>query len=284
MAKITYNVEDAEPFGEGGGQPKAGVYDAEIVRATHRTEKKDGSPANDIEVVLQCEGEDDENNAYGWVFTYIGLNDSSAGRLREFTNAVGLKAKGGFTTDAENNIPVLAGKKLKVKINPDQYDGEYRARVGRLMKLSESTNGDDAPDADADAEPEDDTDTKASSNGASGFEPSREGDEFGSYDEWEDKDLEDEVEDRGLTVGGGRGKKRDKLIKALRDDDAEAEGGDDADASGDEGDGDNYDEWEPKLLMEEIKDRDLTEHLPKGRRGKSTLIEILRKDDKDEPF
>lgn len=256
MAKISYDVSDAEPFSGGGPQPKQGLYDAEIMQAEHRTEKRDGSPANDIEVALKVE-DPDTDVEYSWVFTYIGLNDSSAGRLREFTNALSLKPKGQIDTDK------LLHRKLKIKINPDTYDGEYRARVGRLMKIDEEDEGPDEPEA---------------KTAVSDFEPSREGEEFGSYDDWTDEDLSGEVEDRDLTVAGGRGKKRDKLIAALREDDA---GGEEAEEA--EEDTINYEEWSPKELMQEVKDRQLTEHLPAGRKGKTVLINLLRKDD-EEPF
>ena len=277
MAKITYNVEDAEPF-EGGEQAPAGIYTAEVVQATHRTEKRDGSEANDIEIALKL-----VDHEYSWVFTYIGLNDASAGRLRELTNALGLKPKGTIDTDK------LVGKKLKVKINPDTYNDEYRARAGRLMSLS----GDDEP-----AEEPDEPAEEPAAEGGGGdedFIPTRE-DEQNSYDAWEDDELEAEVEDRELTVPGGRGAKKTKWIKALRADDEEAAGSGGTNGNGDAADADSeqpeddYETaddgkgWTLEELTAEIHDRELQDQLPKGRKGKKALIEILRKDNADNPF
>lgn len=356
MAKITYDVSDVE-VGEGGNQPKPGVYDATIAQVTHRTEKRDGSPANDLEVAY------DLGEGYAWVYSYVGLEDSSAWRLRELTDALGLKAKGALDTEK------IKGKKVRVKINPDTYNDEYRARIGRVMAFG-SDNGDgptdeagDEPEADAgtvdvealiaerypdfpedqvpsregeegideydkwDAEdvkgevndrglevtgrktqkallealrkddeewaellaggsadagdgdaPDADADTEGDSAYPKGYEPQRETDD-NKYDDWDESDLEGELDDRGLEAASGRGNKTAKIIKALREDDENPLTGE---AAGADADGDEYDDWDLEQLVSEAKERELT--VPRGRVTKDKVIAILRENDAEDPF
>jgi hypothetical protein len=282
MAKlIEYDVSNVESAGGGSEQPKPAVYPAVIRICEQRDTKADGTPANDIRVALDLGGD------YAWLFTYIGLGEASDWKMKEFINAVGLKEKGKFDPDK------MIGKMIRVKVNPDTYEGAYTARAGRLMK---SIKGDELPEpgevSEDGAGPADEAEPEAEASGDEDFTPSREGEEFGSYEEWDDPDLEAEVEDRGLTVVGGRGKKRDKWIKTLREDDNQAasEPGDDdheeeASAEG----ADDYDEWETPELEAEFKDRELD--LPKKPRGsgaadryKEALIEKLREDNDANPF
>jgi len=291
MAKvIKYDNSGVEESGGGGVQPRAGIYPAKVAICRQRTEKNDGSPANDIEVALNLGGD------FAWVYTYIGLSEAADWKLAEFTRALGLKEKGQFDPDK------IVGKMIRVKVNPDSYEGEYRARAGKLMKTQ---RGDELATADGTAtEPgEDEGDyaeeqTQGAPAGASEgdheFTPERENpddDDIGSYDDWDDADLAAEVEDRGLTVPGGRGSKRTKHIKALRtDDEAAAEEPEEAEEGHDDSDGpDDYDEWSPDELVAEMTERELDlPAKPRGRnageRYKEKLIEALRADDDEHPF
>jgi hypothetical protein len=238
VAKIKYDVSDVEAGG-GGDQPQPGLYKAKVVQALHRTERKDGSPANDIELVLDI-GED-----YARQWTYIGLEKPSAWKLRELTDALGLPEKGDLDPTK------LIGKKLQVKINSDQYEGNYRPRVGTLMKLGAGSDDND------DGEEQQDDD----------------------YDEWELDELKAEVEERELEVSGRRTK--DKLISALRDADAGGEQEEKKEATDDSEPEDDYDEWETEELQAEVKERALE---IKGRKTKDKMIAALREDDKENPF
>jgi hypothetical protein len=283
MAKlIEYDVSNVESTGGGTEQPKPAVYPAVIRICEQRDTKADGSPANDLRVALDLGGD------YAWLFTYIGLGEASEWKLQEFISALGLKAKGKLDPDK------MVGKMIRVKVNPDTYEGAYTARAGRLMK---AIKGDVLPEAGEVSEdgagPEDEAEPEAEASGDEEFIPSREGEDHGSYEEWDDADLEAEVEDRELTVVGGRGKKRDKWIKTLRDDDsAEASepGDDDHEEEETSAEGaDDYDEWEAAELEAEFKDREL--ELPKKPRGsgaadryKEALITKLREDNDANPF
>ena len=303
MAKlIPYDVTGVEESGGGTGvkaPPK--VYVAEIMRCSHRTQKKDGSPANDLEIALNV------GAAYDWLFTYVGLSEAADWKLAEFVRAVGLKDKGRL--DPEK----MVGKIIRVKVNPGEYGGSYSPDVGRLMKaqpndkvdnaVSEisSQTASDEPEED-ESDTEDDVPFVTDADGDKvysdpSFEPSREGDEgVGSYDDWADDDLAAECSDRDITLPGGRGNKRDKMIKALRAEDAEVSGADDDDeplpddeAAAAAEEGDDYDEWDLDRLKGEWEERQMGD-LPaiRGRnaadRIKTAIIEELRKDDAENPF
>jgi len=277
---IEYDVSNVEASGGGGTeQPKQGVYTAKIAQCRQRDTKADGTPANDIMVAL------DLGANYAWVYTYIGLGEAADWKMAEFIRAVGLKEKGKLDPDK------MVGKLISVKINPDSYDGEYRGRAGRLMKAAKGAKILDADADGAGPDEDDDDEPTAEAEPSSEFEPTREDpedDEVGSYDDWDDSDLEAEVEERGVTVPGGRGSKRSKWIAALRSDDInemDEEGGEDEAEQAD----DEYDTFALDELVSEVTDREL--ELPRKPRGsnaeeryKAKLIEVLRADDEAEPF
>ena len=301
MAKLVNydNTGVEESSGGTGVKVRPGVKIARIARCTLRDQNKAGDPANDLEVAL------DVGEEFDWVFSYIGLSDAAKWKMAEFTRALGLKESGKFDPDK------IVGKFIRVKINPDTYDGAYAPRAGRFMRAQDgdeeafeegassvsemsAQNSDGGPDAEA--APEDAAEPEAAKDVDGNpvyedpdFVASREGEEdVGSYDDWADDDLVAECEDRGLTLPGGRGSKRDKAIKALRVEDAEVSGASaedkpEADAE------DDYDEWELDALKKEWEDRELGE-MPKVRgsgaqdRLKAKLIEALREDDETNPF
>ena len=132
MAKVKVNVTNVEPSEY--KQPTPGLYTAKIEEANLRDE--DGK--NDIELVLAIQG-GEFDKAKLW--TYIGLTDASAWKMRELIDALGLPTEIELDTNKH-----LVNKKLKVKVNGDQWQGEYRARVGRLAPLDATAVEDpDAP-------------------------------------------------------------------------------------------------------------------------------------------
>lgn len=289
MTKVTYNNEGIEEGGGGGSvQPKPGVYVAKIVRAEVRTEKSDGSPANDLHLVF------DIGSNYVWLHSYVGLGAGSEWKLAELTRALGLREKGSFDSDT------LKGKIIKIKVNPDTYEGNYQGKAGRFMKANKSDkilpHEDDPVAGGSDADDADDTDTDADTGDEREFwdgasreidENGEPDEEVGSYDDWSDEDLEAEVNDRGCDdlMPGGRGKKRDKHIKALRAEDelfyAGDDQGDDSDDDGEEPE-DDYDNMSLEDLIAEAKSREIT--LPRGRKTEQQVIDLLREDDGTDPF
>lgn len=290
MAKLVpYDVEGVEEGGGGTGvKVKPGVHVAEIVRCQKRDQKKSGDPANDIEVALSFGDE------FDWAFTYIGLSKAADWKLAEFVRALGLKEKGNLDPDK------MVGKLMRVKVNSGSYEGEYAPDVGRLMpaqkgdKVGEKASELSSTPSGPDMEPEEEGDGDGATEPADGFVPSRESDpDIGSYDEWTDDDLVAEADDRGVALAGGRGKKRDKAIAALRADD-EAADGDGGDGGGGDDDtpaaeGDEYDDMDLDALKAEWDAREMGDHPNiKGRnaadRLKAAIIEALREDDTANPF
>jgi hypothetical protein len=299
---ITYDVSGVEESGGGTGvKVRPGVKVAKIETCEQRTENAQGGPANDIKVGLNF-GPD-----FDWGFTYVGLGPASDWKLAEFIRACGLPPKGKFDPEKQR------GKFIRVKVNPGTYEGAYSPDMGRLMKAQPGDekkwpgiNGkaelaeDEPDDAEPDNEADDTTeDAVEKTYEDPDFVPSRENDpEIGSYDDWEDADLESEVNDRGLTLAGGRGKKRDKFIAALRaedeevngatpDDEPEPEEEPETDAASD--DEDEYDTWDLEKLKEEWEARSLGD-IPNFRgkgasdRIKAALVEGLKSDDEENPF
>ena len=255
MPKIKYNVSNVEP--SAFKQPTPGMYTAKIVEASHR--HTDGK--NDIEVIAEIQG-GDFDKARLW--DYIGLSAASDWKLREFVDAIGLP------TEGELDPAKLIGKKAKIKVNPDQYGGEYKARLGRWTPLDGSGSAEqDTPATEPAAE-------EAGGNAGS-EEP---------LSEWPIEDLvaeikgddelskifpEDGYEDKGFMVefleAADRGENLQEWL-----------------ASGEEQVDRNYDDWSTEQLKEELGRRGL--EAPKGRAPKSRLIGMLKADDGDEedPF
>jgi hypothetical protein len=303
MAKlINYDVSGVESSGGGTGvKAPAGLRVGEIMLCEQREQKADGSPANDIRLAVNV-GED-----YDWIYTYIGLGPESDWKMAEFVRALGLKDKGRL--DPEK----MKGKLIRVKVNQDTYEGEYSPRIGRLMAavkgdVVEKASEISQRDGKANVVEADDEDEDNGNGEAEAFVPSRETEAgIGKYDSWDDADLAAEVEDRGLTVPGGRGTKHDKMIRALRADDKEAEEAEEEEAeeeeaeeeeeeetedenAGGEDDSDtDYESWSDEDLKNEWEERDLGD-LPayRGRnavaRVKAAIIEGLIEDDGADPF
>jgi len=237
---IPYDVSGIET--RSGEHAKPDTYTVEIAEAEQRTEKNDGSPANDIRVRLDFVDDD-----FMPLFTYIGLSGASGWKLKELVKAVGLPEKG--TLDPSK----LVGKKLRVKVVADQYEGNYTARAGTLLPL------------------------KGGENGASGSSEDAE-----DYEDWTLEELQAEAEEREIEIKGRKteAKYREALIAA--DEEQGEDGEEEGEEEGEQEYTDDYEEWETAELKEELADRKLD--LPKGRLTKNKLIEVLREDDGKDPF
>jgi hypothetical protein len=235
---IKYDNTDVESGG-GGESPQPGMYPGKVISVKHRTQKSNGDPCNDLEVVV------DVGEEYKRLWTYIGLEKNTAWKMREFTDAVGLPAKGELTAA---KIKSLEGKPVSVKVAADtDLDGEYRGKVKNLFKPgADGGKAEKAKDADTPDE---------------------------SYDDWSVEDLVAEIEERELEVPKGR-KTAARLVAILVSDDEGETEPDDDDGDDDAAAADEYDDWPVDDLIAEIEERELD--LPKGRKTKATLIQILR--------
>ena len=210
MATVKYDVSNVEAGG--GGEPvQPGLYKGKINSVNVRDKKADGGAVGDLEITVSV-GEE-----YALLWTYIKLptdpnyNEAAHGwKLREFTDAMKLPAKGNLDTQK------LIGKPVNVKVVADtNLDGEYRGRVKNLFapgKVEE--DGEDIPEADGD-EPLTEAELK----------------------EWSNDDLKEELEAREIELTGRFSAQ--KAIAAIIEDqgggEAEAETeaeADDADANG----------------------------------------------------
>lgn len=246
MAKVRYDVTDVEA---GGEQPQPGIYKARIVGANRR--ETDGK--NDIEVTAEVI--DHKRFGGGRVWAYVHMGEASKWKLREFTDALGLRAKGTLDTDK------LVGKELGIVVVGDSWEGAYRARINRFLNLDalDEEELDDEEDEDEDIEDEEDEDEeeeetpKAKAKKGKAISPKAK-----SKDEDEDEDEEDEDEDED---------------EDDEDEDDEEEDEDD--------EAEDYNEWALNELKEELESRGLP---TKG--SKKLLIKRLEKDDTsaEEPF
>ena len=273
MAKIKYNVKGVDRGGT-FEQPKPGLYEMEIMEANPRL---DGGK-NDIELVLEVTKNND-SFAGSRVWSYVALGESSQWKLAELTDALGLPEDGTLDTDK------LVGKKMKVKINSDQYNNEYRARAGRFAPL-EAEASDDDPGADPDAG--DDPDAGGSDEvitvDRNGVELSN---DPAYYDDWTTDELKEEIDNQSLEIEGRFSKA--KVVQALVDV-VNAEAGGAAAEPDDEAGSDEYDDpdvWSDKDLAAEYKKRGLDTIT--GKKNRENVIEALRADDAgtpddDDPF
>src|SRR5262252_3023231 len=176
MAVIKYDVSNVESGG-GGEQPQPGLYQGKIASITQRTQKANGDPVRDLEVVV------DVGEEYARLWTYIktpddpGYNEAAHGwKLRELTDALKLQPKGSLDTNK------LTGKEVNVKVVADtNLDGEYRGRIKNLFapgKIEEDGEGHE--------------------EGGGDDEPLT----AEELADWSNEDLKEELEARGLSLSG----------------------------------------------------------------------------------
>jgi len=253
VAKVKYDNTNVEP--SQFKQPTPGLYTAKIDEANHRSD--DGH--NDIEVVFVIDGGEFDGAK---VWTYVGLSEASGWKLLELTDALGLPKKGELDTNK------IVNKKVKIKINPDQWEGEYRARVGRISPLTAT------PEDDAEVEAETDSEETATEEASA--------EEAADYSEWEVAELLEVITDDSALAEkypGGYDEDRDYLTGFLEAADANeldewlAENSETVD----------YTTWDTAELKAELERRGLD--VPK-RAPKSKLIGLLEENDGDgsDPF
>lgn len=300
MATVKYDLSDVEAGG-GGEQPKPAVYAGKIRSVTDRA--KQGK--DDFEVVI------DIGEGYAPLWTYINYKSEPARwKFRELVDALDLPAKGSF------DPAKLAGKKVNVVVVGDEYMGEYKARVKRLLKPGESEVTGESASGDGDggedystwtdddlkaelaerelevsgrwttdkaiAVLEEDDAAKGDGDGGNGDgEP--EADRREEYEGWDNDDLKAEIKDRGIEGNISGRFSKEKAIQALLDDDAGPQGGAAADGDAPQ---DDYDTWTLDDLKQEVEDRnkDGAEITISGRASMEKLIAALRKDDAENPI
>ena len=193
--------------GGGGEQAQPGLYAGKIQSMSARTEKANGDPVRDLEVVVTV-GEE-----YAPLWTYVKTPDdpnyseaAHGWKLRELTDALKLPPKGSLDTAKQ------IGKKVNVKVVADtNLDGEYRGRIRNLFlpgKIEE--DGEGMPEGGEDVGPL----TREELEG------------------WDNTDLKEELEERGIELEGRFTAK--KAIDAIMLQEEDGEEGDEPEGDGDE--------------------------------------------------
>lgn len=225
MAVLKYDVSDVETGG-GGADVPVGLRRGNIVGITLRGVKKSGNtPISDLEVVV------DFGAGYQRKYYYVKLPDDPnwdktlhGWKLREFTDAVALPAKGGIDTTA-NGLKKLY-KAVNARISPDtDQDGNPRNRIKNLF-LPVDEGVEELEEVTSDSG-EEGTSTSGADEGPYGR---------AEMETWTNEDLAGYAAELGVEVPTGRGAKN-KLLDALVIAEAEADGG--AEAGGDGGEGGN---------------------------------------------
>ena len=286
MAKIKYDVSKAEPGGT-GLQPQPGIYLGKVSKVTDR---RDQAGKNDLEVIIDVTKAMDKPNKKfvgARLWTYPNFGEAADWKMREFTDAMGLKPKGIMDTDR------LVGKTVGMVIVADSYQDQYKGRIGKLLHpdaLEEDEPDDVDEDEDEDEDTEDEVDYSSMSlrdlraaaededidhKGLSKKDliAALEGDDEDEDEDDEDEDEEDEPEPPA--------KKKGKAKKAEPEPEEDDEDEDEDDDEDEDEDEEDYDEWSISELKEELESRGL-----KTVGKKTSLIARLEKDDQssDKPF
>jgi hypothetical protein len=193
-------------------------------------------------------------------------------RLKEFIAAFGLKPSG--TLDTEKQIK---GKKVLARLKADtDQDGDYRPRVGKLMKFEASSEPEEPEEAEEEEEePEEDAI---------------------NLDDLNRTQLKKLIKDEGLDIKVLKNMDDDKLRELIAEamgadeeeeeepeeeekEEEETEEEEEPEAEEGEEEGDGYDNMSVAELKAELKERELPTN-----GARKVLVGRLRKDDQGEPF
>lgn len=195
---IKYDVSKVDP--SGASTPvKPGNYKFKVKSATYREEK------NDIQVVATIQAGKFKGVD---VFTWVNFGEASAWKLREFTDALGMKPKGGLDPDK------LTGKTFTALTDRREYQGEMRNGIKSFLK-PDADEEDEPDEADIEEEEDEDDEDLMTNVDEDDDDDDEEEDEDEEDDEEEDEDEEDfesmdddelreEAEARGLKTTGSR--------------------------------------------------------------------------------
>lgn len=268
MAKIKYDVSDVEP-----GQdidydtpvPK-GVYKAKVADITEGTSQSSGNDMLTVEYELV---EGDFKGRKLW--DYVVLTDAAAWKLRQFIDAMGVKAKGTLDTVELIGNLVLVRVKHEADSRPETVENNggkpvVRARVGSVNPIPED---EDEPDEDE----EDDDEEEDEEDDEAGTEEDLTYEDLEQYDRDELKAL---IKEEELGIRVTKATTDEKLLEKVADalDLAPEEEDEEED---DEEEVADYTEWSLADLKTECKQRGLP---VKGTRAK--LAERLEADDAEE--
>lgn len=281
MGAIKFDVRSSDPnkaIKGGGDQPPVGMYKGKVVSVVdEQPEGKDRRLHCIYEITHTSEGK--KADGYVQLHDYITFAESQDWKMDQFLQAMGVatgtKRTGTFDPDK------LKGKKIKIRVKSDSYNGEYQGKAGGVWKDDgkASAGAEDEPDDDeGEAEAETDDQTWA---------------EFGALIDSEEADDSaiDEItaaaEEAGLDMGDYEESSWEELGQAIDDntanDDSEEEEseGDDEDGGDEEGEAEEgeeepYDAWSIADLRSECEAREL-----ETTGAKSVLVKRLEENDEE---
>lgn len=298
MAKIKFDVSKTDPEAATGGNfepPKPGVYRAKVleIEDTHPKNPQTGKPDTKrhmLKVVYEVteKGKFKGSRVWDYIVDYTDPESASIWKWDQFLQAFGVaskkKRKGTFDTDD------VIGEACKIRVKGDSYGGEYSAKIGAVLALSdEDDDEDDVEDDELDEDLEDDELE----------DDDLEDDDVEEDEDDDDVDEDEEDEDEGhpevLTESYLNGLGLPELKKIAKDDFEidplpraksklvaailEAQGIDEPEEEGEPED--DYDDWDDDDLRSECKDREIK---VTAKTPRVTMIKKLREDDAEEPF
>ena len=324
MGTLKYDVTDVE---RGGGQSKCkpGLYNGKITSAIMEIEGENlpEGKKDRIHVIIELtSGESKGDKIHDFVHTAL---ESTRWKLGEFLDACSLNDKGKLTWDDKTHeCKGLKGKKIKISVKGDTYEGEYVAKVKRLLAFDADPDEEDLEDEDDGDEEEEEEEEEESLVDYSGFSLKKlkaeakdrdidieglkkddlilalEVDDQSDDDEDEDEDEEEEEEeekekmpdygDMSLKELKAEAKDRNVEFEGLKKREiiealSEADRLDSDDADDDDEDEEDYTEWSTDDLKKECKERELPIRTKlKGSKLKNYLIKKIEEDDEDNPF
>ena len=145
---------------------------------------KQSQSGNDMSVVVYEVTKGDDKGAR--VYENYPLVETALWKLKGMLQAIGMKADGKVQLDLDK----LIGKMLQVNVFHEEYEGQIRAKVESVMKLSRASSSDDDDDEDDDELPfkDDEEEKPAKKSKKPAVNPPEE-------DEDDDEDWDDDEEE-----------------------------------------------------------------------------------------
>lgn len=126
------------------------------------------------------------------VYENFPLVDTALWKLKNFLQAIGMKADGKISLDVDR----LVGKTCAINVKHEEYEGKLRARVESIMKLeiAEADSDDEDEDDDIPFEEEESKPTKKAEKPAAKKAPINPPEEEDEDDDWDEDEEEEEEE------------------------------------------------------------------------------------------
>ena len=284
MAVIKFDVSGSDPkaaFAGGGKQPTPGVYTVKLKDCKPGFRKGDNGQPDKTAPRLEITAEIQDKKFKGsLLYDYISFSEASQWKMDQFLQVLGLastsKRKGSFDTAK------VVGKKVKVRVTGDTYNGEYRGKLNAYLPDDEADGVED------DAEDEETEEEEESEESEDSEEEEEDGPDYDALGEAADEDDETAIDTlTGLAEEAGLDPEDyetwAELATALSEAEPEEEEAEEESEEEESEDDDDevppYSEWSLADLKAEIENRGL-----EATGKKSALVAALEADDEEDPF